>query len=136
MNDLLVSFLTMLGIFAILYIRRPAKQKNKIKYRQTHIHQIISPFIPSDILIEDIETQAKKRMDQNTIHVLVNSENAYWVHKNVFYEADVLDGEVDRSTTRPVDVNNLSKEDLSKMLKILDYLNKGKNNEGRGTRNE
>jgi len=136
MNDFLVSFLTMMAIFAILYIRKPKERKNIIKYRQSHIHQIIGPFL-SDLVPVDIKnTQATKRLKENIIDVLVTEDFAYWIHKNVFYKANVDDGNVDRSTASPVNTQDMSEEELKKMLKILDKLTDRSNNEGRGTGNK
>jgi len=125
-----------MAIFAILYIRKPKERKNIIKYRQSHIHQIIGPFL-SDLVPVDIKnTQATKRLKENIIDVLVTEDFAYWIHKNVFYKANVDDGNVDRSTASPVNTQDMSEEELKKMLKILDKLTDRSNNEGRGTGNK
>lgn len=136
MNDFLVSFLTMIAIFAILYIRKPKERKNIIKYRQSHIHQIISPFLPDMEKVYVKNTQSTKRFKQSIIDVLVTEDYAYWIHKNVFYKADVDDGHVDRSTASPVNTEGMSEDELKKMLKILDKLTDRSNNEGRGTGNK
>lgn len=136
MNDFLVSFLTMMAIFAILYVRKPKERKNIIKYRQSNIHQIIGPFLPDLIPVDVKNTQSLKRLKENIIDVLVTEDSAYWIHKNVFYVADVDDGHVDRSTAHPVTTDNMSEEELKKMLKILDKLTDRSNNEGRGAGNK
>jgi hypothetical protein len=43
----------------------------------------------------------------------------------VFYSANAINGRVDESTVEPLDIQNLSKKDLDKMLSILDDLRKG-----------
>lgn len=136
MNDFLVSFLTVIGIFAILYIRKPKERKNIIKYRQSHIHKIISPFLPDMEKVYVKNTQSTKRFKQSIIDVLVTEDSAYWIHKNVFYKADVDDGHVDRSTASPVNTEGMSEDELKKMLKILDKLTDRSKNEGRGTGNK
>lgn len=136
MNDLLVSFLTMAAIFAILYIRKPKQNNSKIKYRQSNIHQIIGPFLP-DLKLNDVKnTQSTKRLKESIIDVLITEDSAYWIHKNVFYKANVDDGHVDRSTASPVNTEDMSEEELKKMLKILDKLTDRSNNEGRGAGNK
>jgi len=136
MNDLLVSFLTMVVAFAILYRRKPKQKYNKIKYRQSNIHQIIGPFLP-DLKPGDVKnTQSIKRLKENIIDVLVTEDSAYWIHKNVFYKANVDDGHVDRSTASPVNTEDMSEEELKKMLKILDKLTDRSKNEGRGAGNK
>ena len=135
MNDFLVSFLTIVSIFAILYIRKP-KDINKIKYRQSHIHQIIGPFLPDLVSIDVKNTQSKKHLRQNTIDVLITENAAYWIHNNVFYRADAENGRVDRSTASPVITENMPEEEVKKMLIILDKLTARSKDEGRGTGNK
>ena len=117
MNDFLVSFLTMMAIFAILYIRKPKERKNIIKYRQSHIHQIISPFLPEMNRIDVKNTQSIKRLKESIIDVLITEDSAYWIHKNIFYKANVEDGHVDRSTASPVNTEDMSEEELKKCLR-------------------
>ena len=136
MNDFLVSFLTMIAIFAILYVRKPQQRKNIIKYRQSHIHQIIGPFLPDLVPVDVKNTQTTKRLKESIIDVLVTEDFAYWIHKNVFYRANVDDGNVDRSTASPVNTQDMSEEELKKMLKILDKLTDRSKNEGRGAGNK
>ena len=135
MNDFLVSFLTMIAIFAILYVRKPQQRKNIIKYRQSHIHQIIGPFLPELVPVDVKKTQSRKRLKESIIDVLVTENSAYWIHKNVFYKANVDDGHVDRSTTSPINTQDMSEEELKQMLKILDRLTDRSKNEGRGSGN-
>ena len=136
MNDFLVSFLTTVAILAIIYIRKPKERKPIIKYRQSSIHQIIGPFLPDLVPTDVKDTQSTKRYKENIIDVLVTEDYAYWVHKNIFYKANVEDGDVDRSTTSPVNTEGMSEEELKKMLNILDKLTDRSKNEGRGTGNK
>lgn len=124
-----------MGMFAILYIRKPKEQKYKIKYRQSHIHQIIGPFLPELVPVDVKKTQSRKRLKESIIDVLVTENSAYWIHKNVFYRANVDDGHVDRSTTSPINTQDMSEEELKQMLKILDRLTDRSKNEGRGSGN-
>ena len=136
MNDLFVSFLTTLFVFAIIKLSGK-KESKKIKYRQSHINSIIGPFIPSYIANNVIKkTQSLKHYISNIIDVLVTENYAYWVHENVFYRAVVEDGRVDRTTTSPIDIQNMSNEDVNKMMVILDKLKNRAKNENRGTGNK
>ena len=136
MNDFLVSFLTSLIILGIIYIRKPKDRVSKIKYRQSHIHQIISPFLPDMEKVYVKNTQSTKRLKESIIDVLITEDSAYWIHKNIFYKANVEDGHVDRSTASPVNTEDMSEEELKKMLKILDKLTDRSKNEGRGAGNK
>jgi len=125
-----------MAVLGIIYIRKPKGKENKIKYRQSHIHQIIGPFLPDLIPVDVKNTQSTKRLKESIIDVLVTEDYAYWIHKNVFYKASVEDGQVDRSTTSPINTSNMSDDELKKMLKILDRLTDRSKNEGRGAGNK
>ena len=62
-------------------------------------------------------------MDENheIIRVALYEDKAYWVHDNVFYEADVV-REPDFSTAQPIDTMSLSPRQLDELLIILDEL--------------
>jgi len=125
-----------MAVLGIIYIRKPNRRANKIKYRQSHMHQIIGPFLP-DLLPTDVKnTQSTKRFKENIIDVLVTENYAYWIHKNVFYKANVENGDVDRSSASPINTQNMPDDELKKMLKILDKLTDRSKNEGRGSGNK
>lgn len=137
MIDLLLYVLTTLGIIGIINNVKNKKGTNKIKYRQSHIHKIIGPYLPDFSYVNGKNTQSKKHMKENIIDVLVTDKAAYWVHKDVFYTAIVdEDGSVDRSTASQINFDNMSEEEVKKMFIILDKLKDRSKNEGRSTRNE
>jgi len=125
-----------MAVLGIIYIRKPKSKTNKIKYRQSHIHQIIGPFLPDMAPVNLKDTQSIKRVRQSVIDVLVTEDYAYWIHKNVFYRANVEDGDVDRSSASPINTSNMSDDELKKMLNILDKLTDRSKNEGRGAGNK
>lgn len=59
------------------------------------------------------------------ISVAIIEDKAYWVVDNTFYVAEVVDGEIDRSSSRPVDPFSMSSSDVKKMLFILDNIVEG-----------
>jgi hypothetical protein len=63
------------------------------------------------------------------IRVIVIGQEAYWVSDNIFYVANAIGGEVESTSARPVDVENMSKNDMEKMLMILDNLQNGNKND-------
>lgn len=63
---------------------------------------------------------------KDTIQVAVYEDKAYWVHKNIFYEADLI-AEPDFATARPIDTMSLSTNQVTELMEILDELeNHGK----------
>jgi hypothetical protein len=75
-----------------------------------------------DTIVRDLEEVEEP---EEYVHVAMIENKAYWVIGNVFYEADIVDGEVDKDSSRPIDAFNMSRRDLNKMLYILDNLTEG-----------
>jgi hypothetical protein len=110
----------------IVAVKRKKKYFAKIVYTQSDIHQIVKNFLPKDLFeVPKLISQARKHVRSNTVRVLIIEDQAYWVHDNMFYVADAVDGLVNPETVRPVDTNNMSKRDIDKMLFILDSLRNG-----------
>ena len=61
--------------------------------------------------------------------MVVVGKNAYWIKDNVFYEADVVDGDVDKKTARQVDTMAMDKVQLNKMMSIVEKLTEGTHND-------
>ena len=72
------------------------------------------------------ENSPKSQLDRvrrkNIIRVAIIEKKAYWVHDNVFYEADVVDGQIDNDAAKPINAHGLSTKELNKLLYILDSL--------------
>ena len=67
-------------------------------------------------------TQLEKIREKNTIRVAVVGKKAYWVHENIFYESDIINGHIDNSAARPIDAHKLSSKELNNLLNILDNI--------------
>ena len=129
--------LTLLGFGYILYRRRKTKSINKIMYTQSNMHEIIKNFIPSDFFDKPKKlSQAEKHLERNTVKVIFIEEKAYWVSNNVFYTAEATNGGVDEETAKPVNTENMTKNDINKMLFILDNLRNGNSDDSGSARNE
>ena len=129
--------LTLFAFGYILYRRRKSKVINKIMYSQSNMHEIIKNFIPSGFFDKPKKlSQAEKHLEKNTVKVIFIEEKAYWVSNNVFYTAETIDGSVDSETTQPVNTENMTKNDINKMLFILDNLKNGNNDDSGSARNE
>jgi hypothetical protein len=75
-----------------------------------------------DTIIKDLE---EVEDPEEYVHVAIIENKAYWVIGNVFYQADIVDGEVNKESSRPIDAFKMSSRDLTKMLYILDNLTEG-----------
>lgn len=79
------------------------------------------------------ETQAQKHEKKIRVKVIIMDDQAYWVKDNVFYTANMLDGDVNKNTTREVDTMTMNKVQLDKMMFIMDRLREGAFNDSGGT---
>jgi hypothetical protein len=135
MDYILFFVLTNILFVGILFIYKKNKYKS-IEYTQSNIHQIVKRFIPKDFFeLPRVVSQSTKHVDKNTIKVIVLEDEAYWVHENMFYMAEMVNGLVDSETVKPVDTNNMSNRDIDKMLFILDSLKNGNSDDSSGTWN-
>jgi hypothetical protein len=131
--------LTLMTLCSILLIvvKRRKKYFPKMIYTQSSIHQIVKNFLPKDLFdVPKPLSQSRKHVRDNSVKVLIMEDSAYWVHNNMFYVADTVDGAVDSETVRPVDTNNMSKRDIDKMLFILDSLKNGNSDDSSGAWND
>jgi hypothetical protein len=140
MQYLIASVLTLVVSWAILVIIKKKNNKKylSLSYRQSDMHEILKYFFSLNVQEKDKPlSQFQKRLDKSMLKVIVAEDQAYWVLDNVFYVADALDNQVDPETARPVNVENMSRLEMEKMLFILDSLKDGEvKNDRSGSGNE
>ena len=68
------------------------------------------------------DSQLHRLRKRNAMTVAIVEDKAYWVHDNVFYETDVVDGEIVRENAKQVDAFSLSSKQFSNLLDILDNI--------------
>lgn len=78
-----------------------------------------------DSIIKDVEEDMQERDEDEYVSVAVVEDKAYWVSNNTFYVAELIDGEIDKTSSRPVNAFEMSRTDINKMLFILDNLVEG-----------
>jgi len=128
MEYLLIVGLTFVVSWSIIKISNKKRGKflSKIRYRQSNIYEMVKDVIPKEMFDKPkVITQSQKHIQKNMLKVVITDGKAYWILDNVFYTANAINGRVDESTVKPLDIENLSKKDLSKMLSILDDLRNG-----------
>ena len=128
MEYLLVVGLTFVVSWSIIKISNKKRGRflSKIRYRQSNIYEMVKDVIPKEMFDKPkVITQSQKHVQKNMLKVVITEGRAYWILDNVFYTANAINGRVDESTVEPLDIQNLPKKDLSKMLSILDDLRKG-----------
>ena len=128
MEYLLIVGLTFVVSWSIIKISNKKRGifLSKIRYRQSNIYEMVKDVIPKEMFDKPkVITQSQKHVQKNMLKVVITEGIAYWILDNVFYTANSINGRVDESTVKPLDIENLSKKDLVKMLSILDDLRKG-----------
>lgn len=78
-----------------------------------------------DTIIRDVEEEMEEDSDDELVSVAVIDDQAYWVVDNTFYVAEIVDGEIDKTSSRPINAFEMSVRDINKMLFILDNLVEG-----------
>ena len=99
------------------------KSRFEIVYSQSHIYELIRPFLEYDpIELPDTPRQTENYVRNAYLKVMVVNGKAYWIKNNALYVADVLEGEVKKETTKEVDTMSMSKVELNEMLFIVEKL--------------
>lgn len=85
----------------------------------------------TDLKVHDLEasfdgdpmkSQLEKIRKKNTVRVAIIGKRAYWVHENIFYETDIVDGYINNENAKAIDAHDLSEKELSRLLRILDRI--------------
>jgi hypothetical protein len=96
------------------------------KYTQSYIYEMIKDVIPKNTFNKGkIVTQSQKHIQKNMLKVVITDGMAYWMVDNIIYTASATNGRIDESSAKQVDIDSMSKEDVFKMLSIIDDLKKG-----------
>jgi hypothetical protein len=80
-----------------------------------------------------LKTQATEFHDKRSLRVLIVEDRAYWIERNTLFEAEIIDGNMDPSTTKAIDTMALDKVQLDKIIFVVDRLTERFNDEDGGT---
>jgi hypothetical protein len=135
-TNILVVVLTILSYWSILNVvrRKTKKSFSMVIGSQTDIHNMTKIFFEKKTTKQKT-SQMQQYEEKNRIDVLVIDDEAYWISNNVFYRGEIVDGQIDHDTTKPVDTQNMKQTEIDKMLFIIDSLKNGNKNDFGGTRN-
>lgn len=79
---------------------------------------------------KELNTQSSNHFDKTHLKVALDGDKAYWVFNNTLFEADYVDGDIVRSSTKTVDTMTMDKVQLDKMILIVEQLGGGQNDSG------
>jgi hypothetical protein len=110
------------------------ERRTVVRYSQSHIYSVIAPMMFGFYgPIPKRSTQSFKYQEDAYIRVVIVDGKAYWIKENTFYTADVVEGTVDKDSTKEVDTMTMSDVELKKMLVIVETLREGDSNDNGDT---
>jgi len=77
---------------------------------------------------EDEDEPDEEESSESKFRVAMYQDKAYWVHRNVLYESELV-SEPNWATARPVQAIDLPTKEVNRLLKVLDDLQKNKEEE-------
>jgi len=137
-----IGGLTFLSSYYILY---RAKKLNKkiidrmpayyLEHKQSTIHEIVKVFMPTNDQIKRfvkesrrISSQSKQTYQEGRIKVVVVGQTAYWIQDNTLYQTEITeDGEIDSASATAVTTDDMSHEEIERLMKIVDDLRSNEN---------
>ncbi len=128
MEYLLLIGLTLFVSWSIIKVSNKKRITflKKNKHRQSDVYEMIKDVLPKQKFDKPkIITQSQRHIQKNMLRVIITEGKAYWTLDNVFYSATAINGRVDENTVKPLDFENMTKEEITKMLSILDDLKQG-----------
>ena len=132
MEYFLGSLITLACVISIslFYKRKTEEPLGSITYSQSHVYNLIKPFMPSnDEMRESIESQSSKHLESQYTRLVIVDNHAYWILENTLYVADFDNGMVDKDTTTKVDTMAMDAIELKKTMQIVETLTEGKTND-------
>lgn len=136
MEYLLIVVLTLTLSWLIIKVSDNKRMKflKKHKYRQSDIYEIIKDYIPKKMFGKPkMITQSQKHIQKNMLKVVISNDRAYWILDSMFYTANAINGRVDETTIKPLNFDNMTKQEMVEMLSILDDLRKGNESNDSGS---
>jgi hypothetical protein len=135
-----IGFLVAIVMFVLLrlFVPKIIKSGNsrKIRYSQTHIHDIIKDNLPDQLFFALSKPRQTTNHEKSmNIKVLFFEKEAYWIKENALFIAEQEGGIVNEDTARRVDTMGMNRVQLEKVMYIVDILNEGNQNDSGYTRN-
>lgn len=130
------AVLTLVAVMVTRFFVAKDNEKSggiEISYSQSNIYNLIRPFLPNNLVRNLPPSQSSKHYDKIFTRILIDGDNAYWIKDNTFYTGQVVDGDVDKESAKPVDTMAMDRVQLDKMISIIETLTKGNFNDYRNS---
>lgn len=132
----IITSITMLVMYRWLENKNSLKKPIKLDIRQSKNYSSLMKIFAPEPSFEKATTQSQKYFDKIHLRILVLDGNAYWIANNIFYTADIVNGDIDKDNARQVDTMTMDKVQLKKMMFIIEKLTEGLENDSWNSGNE
>ena len=134
MEYLIGSLFTVLSIILMnkIFKHKLENQQGRtiIRYSQSYVYGLVAEAINNFYDPPFPKTQSQQYMESTYIKVMIVENTAYWIKDNTLYTANVIDGLVDKDTTKEVDTMRMNKIELEKTMFVVEKLTEGNNDFG------
>jgi hypothetical protein len=134
MEYIIGSLVTLATLMLVTWsLRSPnLKEPHKIVYRQSHIFEMIRPFMDIPIYrFPDQNSQSFNHLLSSKQRILYMEDRAYWIRDNALFVSEVVDGVINEEATKVVDTMALDKVELDQLIFIVEKLTEGTDDDGR-----
>ena len=106
----------------------PNKIVNRSVHSQSYFYDVVKVAMPIIDMLKGkpiIQSQATKHRDKNIFKILALGNKAYWIRNNAVYEAEIVDGQIDKESAKVVDMTHIDDVELKKMIYVVEKLTEG-----------
>jgi len=130
MDFIIGSFITILILLASTFVFKNKIDHDPVRmdidYSQSRLFELVKPMLPYvPIQKKPLVTQATKHFDKIHYRILFLDSKAYWIKENAIHMADVIDGNINKESTKTLDIINMDDVQLKRIQFIVDKLTEG-----------
>lgn len=129
--EYILGFLLTIGLLAYFFVKNKEIMYEKeftIKYRQSHIFELIKPSINFSKK-RIVNRQSDEHEKKINIKVLIMDDKAFWIKNNAVYTAPVENDEIIKGSATQVDIMGMDEVELGKIMFIIDQLTERQDND-------
>jgi len=114
--------------------RAQDKKMSVVRYSQSYIYSVVAPMMFGfNGPIPKRSTQANNYQEEAYVKIVVVENKAYFIKNSGFYVANVVEGDVDKDSTKEVDTMSMNDVELKNIMHIVEVLTGGDRNDSGGT---
>lgn len=121
----LITSLSMLFAYRIVENYKAKTKTIKLTISQSRTNEFIKKILMPDSSFPPATSQSMKHFDSIHLRILIVDNKAYWITNNAVFTAEVINGQVEKETTREVDTMGMDNVQLKQMMFIVEKLKEG-----------